>query len=145
MNNELLQRIIESMNINGNASDKYFLAGIEDSEIETILKIAEAYHEEKKKRHGALCDLTAMGDYGTKEVEEECFTEDDIIRMADGEIEDYMDYLNTRANEYALNRAKKALEKAAENAKLMMTENCFGRDTMRIDKESITDPKNLEV
>lgn len=84
-----------------------------------------------------------------------CFTENDINDLIPGpyhpegtQIKKVLAKLNTKANQYAEERIRKSLEKAAENAKIitkaMPDYDGVRRDFKVVDKDSITSKDNYQ-
>lgn len=165
MHDKILQEVVKAFSNYGTASDRYFLAGIEPDEISTIGKIANSYHELMKQEEAKaeqkqhLVELTRLGN--EPEVKNNCFTGNDIagylLSWFDkggvmSEAKPFLDYLNDKANQYAEDRIRKSLEKAAENAKLkgftgqayIEVETNNGCIPVEIDKDSITSKDNYQ-
>lgn len=158
MNYELLQQVKDEVAIkHGFDSFKewYLNAQISMSPIrhyhDIMPEIAEAYHAAKEKQNQLIVELGNEEQTSeVKQVGEPCFTDGEINSI----LRDYKagecipitiyNYLNTRANEYAMQKIKKVI------ANILSCGVSFKGGTIAINKDVFTDPeiinpKDLEV
>lgn len=109
-------------------------------------KIVQSEAKAEQKRH--LVELTRLGD---EPEAKECFTENDLYYGKDDpslEDRDILTFLNEKANQYAEERIRKSLEKAAMYAtittKAVTDYDGVRRDFKVVDKDSITSKDNYQ-